>query len=102
VDAVAVAGHSQGGGHAALLGKTHRLARVVMLGPRPTPLAAATSPPWLGRPGATPADRFFGFSHEQDPGFERIAASWSALGLDRSGPLVNVDGEPALRRLAHS
>lgn len=94
-DALAVAGHSQGGGHAALLGKLFPLARVVMLGAPADSAGGRDEPaPWLIRAGATPAERFFGFVHLQDPGFERISAAWQALGMDRFGPLVNVDEVP--------
>ena len=91
-DSVAVAGHSQGGGHAALLGKVFPVARVVMLGAPADAVGRRDEPaPWLSRPGATPPERFFGFAHAEDPGFDRIVASWEALGMGRFGPLANVD-----------
>jgi pimeloyl-ACP methyl ester carboxylesterase len=91
---VAVAGHSQGGGHAALMGKQFPLARVVMLGAPADAVGPADEPaPWLNRGGPTPPERYFGFAHGRDPGIERILAAWNRLDMNRFGPVVNVDGE---------
>ena len=91
-DQILVAGHSQGGGHAAMLAAYHEVARVVMLA-APTdfskPLAATA--PWITQPRATAADRYFGFSHRQDPGFGRLKAAWEQLGLSNFGPLADID-----------
>lgn len=58
-------GHSQGSGHAAYLGKQHRLRGVIMLaGPQDT--GAAGPAPWLSRPGATPGPRYQAFLHKDD------------------------------------
>lgn len=90
---IVVAGHSQGGGQAAIIGKLESVARVIMFaapvdrGPGQQPHAA-----WLSRPGATPPSHYFGFVHRDDPGFEAIQTAWSALGMDAGGaPPVPVD-----------
>ena len=88
---IAAAGHSQGGGHAAILGKHISLARVVMLA-APADCVEGESPaPWLAREGATPPDRYFGFSHLRDPAIDRILAGWENLGLGAFGLPVRVE-----------
>jgi len=48
---------------------------------------------WQALPSATPANRFFGFSHVLDGGWtgHHYDRSWELLGLDPFGPIVNVD-----------
>ena len=52
---------------------------------------------WPGFPSATPANRFFGFTHVLDGGWtgDHYCRSWQMLGLAEYGPLVNVDQVPA-------
>ena len=56
-----ISGHSQGGGHAALIGKRHVVRRVISLA-SPCDAANGTSASWLTRDASwqTPAPRFFG------------------------------------------
>lgn len=64
-DKVTTVGNSQGAGHAAYLGKLHKLERVIMIaGPQDhfTDLPAG----WVTRPGATPGDRYFALLHRDD------------------------------------
>ncbi len=95
---VTVAGHSQGGGHAGVIGKLYPVARVVCFSSpadwRTTPNLPAT---WYATPGVTGADRIFGFSHQQDElvTWPLVTANWSALGLDAYGAVVSVDGASA-------
>lgn len=95
---ITVGGHSQGGGHAAVIGKLHAVARVVCLSSpadwRNIPDTPAT---WYARPGATPVDRVFGFSHLQDElvTWPQLTLIWTALGLDAFGASVSVDGAAA-------
>jgi hypothetical protein len=60
-----VGGHSQGGGHAGLLGRYHRVSRVIMLAAMDFSTRASALANWIAppatTPNATPADRFFGF-----------------------------------------
>jgi pimeloyl-ACP methyl ester carboxylesterase len=91
---IALAGHSQGSGHAALLAKRHRVARVVMLGgPADFHLANNSPASWLGSPGETPVEHHFGFVHCKDPGFPRTALAWKMMGLGSTGLPVKIDGE---------
>lgn len=89
--ALVIAGHSQGGGHAAILGKRHAVARIIMLAaPVDYVRALHEHARWLSAPGATPPERYFGFVHSADQGLERIQRCWELLGLDRR-PLISVD-----------
>jgi len=101
-DRIVLAGHSQGGGHAAILGKHHSVKRVVMLG-SPTDDCQVRGGPasWLSAPGDTPADRYYGFVHAEDPGFDRILPAWEAIGLTRFGGLINVDNSDPPYRMSH-
>jgi len=65
---IVVAGHSQGAGHAAYLGKKFPLAGVLMLsGPQDYMKPYSRPAPWQGLPGKTPAERQFAFLNLQDP-----------------------------------
>lgn len=87
-DKVIVSGSSHGSTTAARFAKHQRVDRVVMLcGPRDQ------DQDWQGIRSATPANRFFGFSHVLDGGWtgDHYCRSWELLGLHRFGPIVNVD-----------
>ncbi len=91
-DQIVVAGHSQGGGHAAMVAMYYEVARVLMLAaPTDFSHSLAAPAPWITQPRATPAERYFGFSHRQDPGFRRLKATWQQLGLSEFGPPVDID-----------
>ncbi len=87
-DRVIMAGSSHGSTTAARFAKHQRVDRVVMFcGPRDQ------YETWQGLPSATPANRFFGFSHVLDGGWsgDHYCRSWELLGLQEYGPIVNVD-----------
>jgi pimeloyl-ACP methyl ester carboxylesterase len=94
---IAVAGQSQGGGHAALIAIQHRVARVICTGsPKDYNLKLNAPAAWLFIDSATPNSRYFAFNHRQD----RQAATWQqqlenlrALKLDAFGSPVDVDIE---------
>lgn len=89
---IIVAGHSQGGGHCAIIAKKNLVARVIMLAsPVDYHIKSQNHAPWLSSPPITSADRFYGFVHFQDPGYEKIIKAWQLMGLDNYGNLVNVD-----------
>lgn len=63
---VALAGHSQGGGHAQLMAMDHAVARVVVFGsPKDYSRRYGRPARWYGV-GATPANRMFALVHRQD------------------------------------
>lgn len=97
---VVVAGHSQGGGQAAIIAKHHTVARVIMFAaPVDYVRAARSHAAWLAQPGATPADRYFGFVHKDEQGFDRIRRCWELLGMGATAPFGDVDsGSPPYDR----
>ena len=87
-DRVIMAGSSHGSTTAARFAKHQRVDRVVMFcGPRDQ------YETWQGLPSATPANRFFGFSHVLDGGWtgHHYCRSWELLGLHQFGAIANVD-----------
>jgi pimeloyl-ACP methyl ester carboxylesterase len=98
-ETLVLAGQSQGGGHAALLGIKHRVARVICTGaPKDYSDALGKPAAWLFAKAATPKSRFFTFNHQQDrqgctP--EQQLENLRAMGLDSLGPAVDVDTTPA-------
>ncbi len=65
---IMVAGHSQGAGHAAYIGKLFRVDRVLMFsGPQDYMDDLHKPAPWLARKSATPPSRFFAFLNLEDP-----------------------------------
>ncbi|WP_016950037.1 hypothetical protein [Anabaena sp. PCC 7108] len=101
-DQIIVTGHSQGGGHAALLGKQHCVARVVMLAaPADFSWVLGESAPWLSVPGQTPSERYYGFAHIKDEGYDRIQKAWKLLGMTAYGSIINVDEQQSPYHHSH-
>ncbi len=87
-DRVIMAGSSHGSTTSARFAKHQKVDRVVMhCGPRDQ------YQNWQALPSATPANRFFGFSHVLDGGWtaDHYCRSWELLGLNEFGPIVTVD-----------
>ena len=85
---VILSGISHGSTTAARFAIHQKVDRVVMFsGPRDN------TETWQGFPSATPANRFFGFSHVLDGGWvaDHYCRSWQMLKLNEYGPIVNVD-----------
>ena len=91
-------GHSQGGGHAALIAREHAVARVMMLS-APVDNVDDGAIDWTSAQHATAVERYWGLVHADEgtalfstPG---VIANWSALGMDVLGPLTGIDdGDP--------
>lgn len=65
---IIVAGHSQGAGHAAYIGKMFRVDRVLMFsGPQDYMDNLHRPAPWQAEKSATPPSRFFAFLNQKDP-----------------------------------
>jgi pimeloyl-ACP methyl ester carboxylesterase len=110
---IVVAGHSQGGGNAALIGKLHLVARVVMISSPPDGCFQPSIPPALpgcvdpdgtalggalwtsrggfGLPSLTPANRYYGLAHQSEFAITPMRTNWSRLGLDAFGIPVTAD-----------
>ena len=104
-ESVAVAGQSQGGGHAALIGIKCSVERVLCFG-SPKDFSTRNNAPaaWYGDSSATPKSRFFAFNHHQDPKGCTPAQqlqNLAALGLGVFGPIAEVDTEPFPYHHAH-
>jgi hypothetical protein len=93
--AIAVAGQSQGGGHAALIGIKHRVSRVICLGaPKDYSLALGRPAAWLTVESATPKASFFALNHQQDHqgcSPEQQMENLRALKLGAFGKPMDVD-----------
>jgi len=99
-EGIALAGQSQGGGHAALIAVKHRVARVICSGaPKDFNHALNRPAAWCGDVSATPKGRFFAFNHQQDSegdcSPEEQVANLRALGLETLGVSADVDTEGA-------
>jgi hypothetical protein len=91
---VTVAGHSQGSGHAAYMGKLYSLDRIVMFsGPSDIGVGNGTSAAWLSLPNVTPVARQYGFTHVADElvPFALVRNNWGLIGLASPGAPVSVD-----------
>lgn len=87
---VIIAGSSHGSTTAARFAKHVKVGRVVAFcGPRDQHQT------WQSLPSATPPNRYFGFSHVLDGGWtaDHYCRSWELLGMNRFGPIVNVDND---------
>ncbi|MBX9746998.1 MAG: hypothetical protein K2X34_08860 [Hyphomonadaceae bacterium] len=91
-DKIIVAGHSQGGGHAALIGRLNAVNRVAMFAaPADYDESRNTPAPWLFERGLTPTSAQYGFVQRDDP-LVRYTPIWAAMGLPAYGPQTVVDG----------
>jgi len=91
-DKIIVAGHSQGGGHAAMIAKLNLVSRVAMFAAPADYNETLNAPsPWISERGLTPNSAHYGFDHRDDP-LVRYAAIWNAFGLPTYGPITVVDG----------
>lgn len=84
---IAVGGHSQGAGHAAMIAKLRLVDRVVLLS-GVTDGVGGVAATWV-TVGETPADRFFALIHNRDTQFYPYdVANWTALGMNAFGGIV--------------
>lgn len=90
-DSVVISGHSQGGGHAAMMARDRLFARVCMFGsPKDYSRFFRAPAVWQSTAHVTPAVRYFGFNHVQDSQ-NLTLANWRSLGLSSLGAPVSVD-----------
>jgi hypothetical protein len=95
LERIAVAGQSQGGGHAGLIAVKYRVARVIMFGaPKDYSRARRQPAAWYLEHKATPVSCFFAINHQQDRqgcSFSQQLENIRALGMDRMGAPADVD-----------
>ncbi len=84
---ILVAGHSQGGGHAAILSRTVACNRALIFNASDWNATANRPADWMFASSATPAERVFGVGHLRDPVVTapQIRLGWSALDLPALG-----------------
>ena len=91
---LALAGQSQGGGHAALIARDHGVARVLLFGaPKDYNPNLRKPAPWY-RLGSTPVERFFAFVHTRDrQGCEFLQQLEIYRAMGMAAAPKSVDGE---------
>jgi len=90
---IVVAGHSQGAGQAALIGKIRRVHRVIMFSGPPDARVPGETDPWVSI-GETPAAKYFALFHVRDHFAPGIRPNLSAFDMDRFGdPALAEAGE---------
>jgi hypothetical protein len=90
---IIVAGHSQGGSHAALIAKKHKIAGVIMFSSADYNSRQKKAAPWIASPGKTPLNRYFAMGHRRDRAFPLSTqlAVWRTLGILKLGPVAEID-----------
>lgn len=91
---IAVAGHSQGAGHAAFFGKTQLLERVLMFaGPNDYSTFFDRSGNWIRTPGLTPVNKLYAYQSLLDElvDFDKQLSCMKGLGIHPLYDTVHVD-----------
>lgn len=95
---LAVAGHSQGAGHAGFIAKNHVVDRALLFAGADVIFGQQQPAPWVEWPSATPPSRIYGFRHGLDmtPSLDISRKMWTAYGLDAFGEETVVETTPDL------
>ena len=93
---IVVGGHSQGAGHAAYLAKSQSLAGICTFDSPDDGNGIAGPASWLSEPNATPVQRLYGFTNQDDAvaGFAGVTRDWSLLGFPGSPYDVDASRPP--------
>jgi hypothetical protein len=92
--AISVAGHSQGGGHAAFIGKVRGVLRAASFSaPGDFNTGTNSLPNWVTQTPVTPVGSFYGFTSLTDELalYSAVSLNWSGLGLPAFGAPASVD-----------
>lgn len=89
-----VAGHSQGAGHAANIGRLHGVTRVVMFDWLDFVPGVGVAP-WMTKPKATAVERYFGMYHARSYAASVVPA-WNLMGVPQTTATVPPEPEPFL------
>lgn len=94
---VIFSGHSQGGGHAALIAKFYPIKRALCFSSPKDWRNIPDSPPlWLSSGNwQTPSSKIYAFNHTLDEHTNHQLEIWDSLGLKTYGLPVNVDNNPS-------
>ncbi|MFK8009952.1 MAG: T9SS type A sorting domain-containing protein [Saprospiraceae bacterium] len=92
-ESIVMSGHSQGGGHAAILGKLRPLERVVIFASLDWMNTLDRIPSWVTMDGVTSSDKYFAFTHDEDEAldFDQQQIFWEGLGMNPTDNLILVD-----------
>jgi len=93
---IVVAGHSQGSGHAAYIGKTFAVEKVLMFsGPQDYFDDLNEPAPWESEPSATPLSHYYAFLNENDPYnvHHQIASCTMLMGVEKPQTLAIEPGQ---------
>ena len=87
------AGHSQGGGHAGIIGHWETVNRVIMMGSLDAVPGAAALGEWMTPNGATCTCDYFGFAHQRDQaaGYNGQKLGWQALEMRNANNPIFID-----------
>ncbi len=95
---IVISGHSQGGGHAGIIGRYHSVTRVVMFAAMDFNAVVNAPADWIALPNSTPdastPDKFWGFGHQRDElvNFNTLSTRiWTAYGMTPFGSILSVD-----------
>jgi hypothetical protein len=98
-----LAGHSQGGGHAAYMAQKFAVDRVVLFS-SPNDYSAVASQPaaWCKNLFATPSERFFGLTHKRDEvsSISRQYSVWKDINMLKKADTLSADGSDYSRSSA--
>jgi hypothetical protein len=90
---IVVGGHSQGGGHAAMIGQIYIVNRVLMF-------SATENASWTTNPNATPASAYYAFADTRENNYNVFVHSWDNLKVP-GGSVTSVDGTPSAYASSH-
>jgi hypothetical protein len=90
---ILVAGHSQGGGHAALLGKYYSTAGVIMFASMDYSFMNDKAGQWIDKRGNTRIEKFLAVAHTLDEVMPIAAMRkyWNAFGFRNVAPVIDID-----------
>jgi len=90
---ILLGGHSQGGGHAAMLGKYYSSAGVVMFASMDYSFQHDRAGGWVHANSNTRLEKFFAVAHTEDRTMPIAAMRryWNTFGFRELGPVINID-----------
>jgi len=90
---ILLGGHSQGGGHAAMLGKYYSVAGVIMFASMDYSFQHDKAGGWIHANSNTRLEKFFAAAHTEDQTMPITAMRryWNAFGFRELGPVINID-----------
>ena len=102
---ISVSGHSQGGGHAAVIGIDHPVQRILMFAsPNDYSDHFGAAANWTNLTSVVPDSAYYGFINHYDETLGNVFwqyAAWSNLGMSSFGDTVNVDIVPSPYQNSH-